>query len=137
MQVIVPRMPVIPPDKTVVVAQVPHGAFPMAYWLSATVIGHSATGGNFTQGVVATVLLRVPIVKHLVAWVGAKPADRGVMLKLLREGCCVGTAPEGLAGTFDSCSTHEERVCLSRHKGYIRVALEAGVDILPVPLILE
>ena len=51
--------------------------------------------------------------------------DRREMLKLLREGCCVGTAPEGLAGVFVD-SRDEEHVCLSRHKGYIRVALESG-----------
>lgn len=53
-------------------------------------------------------------------------ADRIEMLKLLGEGCCVGTAPEGLAGAFKCSRKDEEYVCLSRHKGYIRVALEAG-----------
>ena len=47
MQVVTPPMPVIPPDKAVIVAQFPHGPIPMGYWLSATVIGHSATGKCF------------------------------------------------------------------------------------------
>ena len=57
-------------------------------------------------------------------------ADRQVMLRLLREGSCVGTMPEGLAGIFSGATEHEERICVSQHKGYIRVALQAGAGVL-------
>ncbi|CAL8461777.1 g1308 [Coccomyxa elongata] len=81
------------------------------------------------EGVVASVLLRLPFVRHLFAWIGAHPADKHTLAALLQR-TSVGMQPEGIAGIFCGATPNNEAVFLSERKGFVRVAIQA--DILPV-----
>jgi hypothetical protein len=49
------------------------------------------------RGAVASILFRLPVVKHLFTWMGCLPADRHAMLGALRAGCSLGVMPEARA----------------------------------------
>ncbi|BDA41498.1 hypothetical protein COCOBI_02-2790 [Coccomyxa sp. Obi] len=78
------------------------------------------------EGVVASVLLRLPFIRHLFFWIGAHPADKQTLAALLQR-TSVGMQPEGIAGIFCGATPTNEAVFLSERKGFVRVAIQAGV----------
>ena len=58
-------------------------------------------------------------------------ADEKTTLRLAKKGC-VGIIPEGIAGVFEGATPDHERIFLSRRKGFVRVAIQAGTDLVPV-----
>ena len=57
------------------VQHVPHAVFPMGSWLSFSLCGVPLTGCPAPMmGLVATVLLQLPLFKHVFAWMGCHPA---------------------------------------------------------------
>jgi 1-acyl-sn-glycerol-3-phosphate acyltransferase len=84
------------------------------------------------EGVVADVLLRLPVFKHIFAAKGCHPADAATLARLLRTRS-VAIIPEGVAGIFHGASRSAgERVYLSRRRGFLRAALVAGTPVIPV-----
>ena len=75
---VVPSVPYCAPDKQYVFAHFPHAVFPMGSFMSFPLCGDVATGVPAPmEGLVATVLLRVPFFKHIFAWKGCYPAGAG------------------------------------------------------------
>ncbi|KAK9846559.1 hypothetical protein WJX81_006558 [Elliptochloris bilobata] len=108
----------------------PHAVFPMGFPLGAPQAGLPESGLPAMPGAVATILLRLPILKHLLAALGSFPADREELLRMLRTSSVV-LSPEGVAGTW--CATRDrEVVYLKRRLGFVRVAIQAGADLVPV-----
>ncbi|KAF5839777.1 diacylglycerol acyltransferase [Dunaliella salina] len=64
------------------------------------------------------------------AWIGCLPASRSNFLHLIKRGT-VGVIVGGIAEMF-MVDSKRERVKLVGRKGFVRVALEAGVDLVPV-----
>lgn len=79
-------------------------------------------------------LFRVPVLKHLVRWLGAYPVSRGKgdvgaikrTIKLLENGYSVGMFPQGTR-----CAGKDPRACRVK-TGAAMVASHAGAQILPV-----
>ena len=53
-------------------------------------------------------------------------ADGATLRRLLRR-TSVGMQPEGIAGIFNGASPSREAVFLAARKGFVRVAIQAGV----------
>ena len=51
----------------------------------------------------ASLLLAVPVVRHIMSWMGVVPADKQVMLDVLSK-ASGGALPEGIAGIFTGAS---------------------------------
>jgi len=85
---------------------------------------------------VATVLLRVPILKHLLGINGLISASKSSLKKHFKkpgiEGCAI-LYVGGIAELF-KCSPNEERLFLSQRKGFIKLALQENVDVVPAYL---
>lgn len=85
---------------------------------------------------VADVVLRTPILKHVMGVFGLISASKKSLMKTLSrkgvEGTCV-LYVGGMAELFLSCE-HEERLYLKNRKGFIKLSLQTGVDIIPVYL---
>ena len=130
---VVPPVPFCAPSTPHVFAHLPHAVFPMASFLSFPLCGDPGTGVPAPmEGLVATVLMRVPLYKHVFAWMGCCPADRPRMMDLLAAGTSVGVIVEGVAGIFHGATPERERVYLSRRKGFVKAALQAGAPLVPV-----
>ena len=75
--------------------QVVHNMMPM--WI---------TGSGMPERVYAfgaSLLLVVPVVRHIMSWMGVVPADKQVMLDVLSK-ASGGALPEGIAGIFTGAS---------------------------------
>ena len=83
---------------------------------------------------VASVLLKFPILKNVLGIFGLVDASGSNIRKILQkkgiEGCVV-VYVGGIAELFKS-SRKEERLYLSKRKGFVKYALRYGVDIIPI-----
>jgi len=82
---------------------------------------------------VASVILKLPILKHLYGIFGLTDVSGTSMKKILQEEGQVILYVGGIAELFKS-SRKEERLYLNKRKGFIKLALREGADIVPVYL---
>jgi hypothetical protein len=112
----------------------PHGV--LSYAGICSVIGASSEYQGKLKTAVADALLYTPILKHVMGIFGLISATKESMKKTLRQPGVSGTIVlyvGGMAELFLSSET-EERIYLNKRKGFIKLALTEGVDIVPVYL---
>lgn len=81
----------------------------------------------------ATVSLYVPLLRHLLLACGGIPAENDAVRRSLREGGRLFIVPGGIAEMFvPDLDKKEEVVLLASRKGFVRLALETGRDLIPV-----
>ena len=130
------------PHGLYVFASHPHGVFPMAQWLTiplscdpdATTGADAAIRAAFPmplRGAAASVLLRLPLLRHVLQWAGIVPASGDVMRELLRHGTSVVLVPGGIAEIYVS-DPHSEALVLQRRMGFVRLAAETGAHLVPI-----
>lgn len=82
-------------------------------------------------------MLKLPILKHVMGIYGLTSASSGNMCKILRGkkgiDSCLVLYIGGIAELFKS-SRKEERLYIKNRKGFIKLALREGVDVVPVYL---
>eukprot|EP01087_Luapelamoeba_hula_P000439 TRINITY_DN10329_c0_g1_i1.p1 TRINITY_DN10329_c0_g1~~TRINITY_DN10329_c0_g1_i1.p1 ORF type:complete len:392 (-),score=47.70 TRINITY_DN10329_c0_g1_i1:67-1164(-) len=107
----------------------PHGVFPLGFMLSATAV-QTAMKGLRVEGAIASVLFRIPLMRQLCHWFGARPAsDRNI--KMLLDRGSVGLMAGGIAEIFLSSRKHE-RVYVKNRRGFVKLALQTGSALVPV-----
>ncbi|CAL8465555.1 g5091 [Coccomyxa elongata] len=132
LRVVTPPLPYLDPGKQYLFAHFPHATFPMGSWLSMPLCDAPETGlPTGTKGAIATVLLKLPLLRHVYAWMGCVPADYHVMKEQLQT-TSIGLVPEGVAGIFLGARNGQERVYVRCRKGFIRLAMQTGTDIVPI-----
>jgi diacylglycerol O-acyltransferase 2, plant len=133
---IVREGPPLDSSRTYLFGASPHGVFPMGQWLT------NPTGGGATheindalpvrvRGTVATVLLRIPLLRHLLSWRGLVASDREIIRRLLKRGVSVVVIPGGIREMYVS-GMQEERVVLRSRRGFISLAQETGATLVPI-----
>lgn len=113
----------------------PHGALSYAGILSA-VKGTTPELQGTVPTAVATALLYTPILKHVLGIFGLISASKRSMQRTLKKKGVAGTIVlyvGGMAELFLSCEV-DERVYLKNRKGFIKLALTEGVDVVPIYL---
>ena len=82
--------------------------------------------------VAASSVFSIPFWRHFVAWVGSVPASRANFVRLLRRGS-VAVIVGGIAEMYMQ-HARRERIVLRNRKGFVRIAVEQGLDggIIPV-----
>ncbi|KAK9803780.1 hypothetical protein WJX73_006767 [Symbiochloris irregularis] len=133
MRAITPEQPYLSKGRSYLFVQFPHACCPIACWL---VLGMAATPSAglpmpIIRAVIADVMFALPVVKQLLGWGGCHPARKSTMLRLLHKGC-LGCLPEGIAGVFHGATPERERIYLSPRKGFVRLAIQAGADLVPM-----
>lgn len=123
LRLLTPPLPYMEPGAAVV-AHYPHGVFPTGSFLSAPLCGDPATGVPDTVASVASVMLRLPVVRQVLAAYGCVPATRGALEAVLARGVSVGVLPEGVAGVFARSTPAVERL-QTAHRGYVKLALRS------------
>jgi 1-acyl-sn-glycerol-3-phosphate acyltransferase len=112
----------------------PHGSISFVSIASAIAATDAFRGTMPTA--VADALLYTPILKHVLGIFGLVSASKQSVQKQLKkkgpEGCVV-LYVGGMAELFLSCE-NEEKVYLKSRKGFVKLALQSGVDIVPVYL---
>lgn len=117
------------PSRKYVYALMPHGLYPFAG--ACACISRMVDVFPNMQLAVAPAALRVPILRHLMRWIGCVPVEKKSMQSVLRAGASVGIVPGGIAEMLRTDSS-EERLVLQSRKGFIQMALEEGVPLVPV-----
>ena len=114
----------------------PHGVFPLAQWLTINVADKltrqaspidAAIAAAFPmpcRGAVASIMLRLPVLRHILEWCGVVPASQAVVKTILaEERQSVVLVPGGIAELYQ-CSQCEEVLVLSQRKGFVRLAAD-------------
>jgi hypothetical protein len=112
----------------------PHGV--LSYAGICSVIGASPEYQGKLKTAVADALLYTPILKHVMGIFGLISAKKSSMKKTLRQPGVSGTIVlyvGGMAELFLS-SEKEEVLYIKKRKGFIKLALTEGVDVVPVYL---
>lgn len=110
----------------------PHGVLSFTSICSAILLPPEFQGKFPTA--VADAVLYTPILKHIMGIFGLVSAKKSSMQRVLKKPGAEGSVVlyvGGVAELFLSCEM-EERVYLSKRKGFIKLALTEGVDILPI-----
>ncbi|CAK0850268.1 unnamed protein product [Prorocentrum cordatum] len=79
----------------------------------------------------AAVGTRVPMVRQLMGWINVVLANRNAIRSALSAGDSVAVFPGGIAEMVRTSASSEQLVLQGR-KGFVRLALEHGVPIVPV-----
>mmetsp|Transcript_28309 Transcript_28309/g.53925 ORF Transcript_28309/g.53925 Transcript_28309/m.53925 type:complete len:313 (+) Transcript_28309:208-1146(+) len=79
----------------------------------------------------ASICFKIPIWRELLLWLGGVDAGRSTAQSVLRNGWSLYILP---GGEMEQMLTREgeHHVFLSKRKGFVRLALEHGVDLIPV-----
>lgn len=107
----------------------PHGIYPFATALSLVGKGGAYFGNPLP--VVANVLLRVPVVGQLIQLLGAVTASKQSISRALQAGNNLAMPVGGIAEMFHM-GQGQEVALLKRRKGFVKLALQQGVPLVPV-----
>jgi len=107
----------------------PHGVFPIGPVLAGTVV-NLCFPGMVVKAVSASNVFKVPILKHFMSWLGAAPATRKNFQLMLKEDC-VAVVVGGLMEMYMQ-EPDRERLKLKSRKGFVKIALEQGADLVPI-----
>jgi 1-acyl-sn-glycerol-3-phosphate acyltransferase len=94
---------------------------------------HDSTG-RVPRGVVHPLWFKTRKVSDAAGRIGLVPADKDLMVSLLKKGKLVIIFPEAEQGAFKTVEEGHYRL-LEFKRGFVRVAMAAGVPILPVAII--
>jgi hypothetical protein len=110
----------------------PHGALSFVGICSSIFAPPEFQGTLVTA--VADAVLYTPILKHVLGIFGLCSASKASMKKVLKKPGVEGTVVlyvGGMAELFLSCE-NEEKLYLKNRKGFIKLALQEGVDVIPI-----
>lgn len=109
---------------------VPHGV--VSWGIAAYPMWSKVWNDRICRWSIAPVVLKIPIVRYLARKVGYIPAKSAPILETLtKRNENVGLVLDGIAGMFHQ-SNDEETAFLKQRKGIVKIALKAGVPIVPV-----
>lgn len=126
----------LPPTKQYVIASHPHGIHCFSLMMFTSIgsdfdMKFPGLVGNSLTGIVATVIFKIPIVRELFLFMGYVDASRSVASQVLAKGrslfVCTGGEEESMYTEFG-----KDIVVLKKRKGFIRLALSYGADLVPV-----
>mmetsp|Transcript_24395 Transcript_24395/g.52275 ORF Transcript_24395/g.52275 Transcript_24395/m.52275 type:complete len:336 (+) Transcript_24395:27-1034(+) len=114
--------------KNYLFAAQPHGVLTFTGFCSAASFPEDA--GRIPSAA-ASVILKTPLLKNLMGIFNLVDASAGSLKRVFKEGGSVLIYIGGIAELFKSCRT-EERLYLKKRKGFIKLALREGVDVVPL-----
>ncbi|WIA23591.1 hypothetical protein OEZ85_000302 [Tetradesmus obliquus] len=119
------------PAKNYIFVEFPHGVFPMSELVAGTLCQAIWPFFNI-YAVAASSVFSIPFWRHFIAWLGGVPATPGNFKKVLKKGS-VAVIVGGIAEMYMQ-HKRKERIKLLERKGFVRIAVEAGLDggIIPV-----
>ncbi len=113
-------------------ASFPHGLFPIAFPMMSGIAHRVFPEFKNVMPIVAIAsnMFKVPIISPLLTWLGCVSASVDDIRQTLRRNVCF-LMPDGIAGIFVS-SRFEERIYLESRKGFVKMAIQEGAQLVPV-----
>lgn len=111
----------------------PHGLYPAAAaWFHHTPAWRAAFPGLSPVTLAASALFWAPLLRDVVMWAGARCVSRGALRRaLVEERRSVVLVPGGQAELVEHEGGNTTRL-VTRHKGFLRHALEARAAVCPI-----
>ncbi len=109
----------------------PHGIYPMGQLLGATMV-REITPGHDIQGTGVSVIFMLPIIRHIMVWLGVVPLKRAHISRVFREGSHCMVIPGGIAEMFLTTNQDADEIYLKKRHNTIKIAIQEGADIVPV-----
>ncbi len=125
-------------EKRYVFGYAPHGLFPIgAAYLPCTPAFKKIVNNAVDPCILtASVVFQLPFLRDLLLWVGARVVNRSTFVKSLRERGSVILVPGGQAELVEAYQAAKKNdpalVVCSRHKGFIRLAIQEDAALVPV-----
>ncbi|KAF8056113.1 DGAT2D [Scenedesmus sp. PABB004] len=107
----------------------PHGVFPVSELLCISLLLRIWPALR-VYSIAASSVFKVPVWRHIMCWTGARPATRRWFRELLGRGS-VSLVPGGIAEMF-LWEEGREVIKVADRKGFVRIAVESGVPLVPV-----
>jgi acyl-CoA synthetase (AMP-forming)/AMP-acid ligase II len=106
----------------------PHGVFTLGPTIQAMINGLIV--GEDMHFLAANAAFSLPIYNIRLQMLGVKSVERKSFVSLLEKGRSVGMVPGGIAEMF-SLRREEEALAVLSRKGFVKIALETGCQIVP------
>jgi len=113
----------------------PHGILPMAsFWAhnSEEWSNLFKTPKRAAVTLIASHLFKLPFMRDFLVACGAREVSRVAFERALTQGKSVFLVPGGMREMQYSTSTAEDIYICNSHKGFVRMAIKHGVDLVPV-----
>ncbi|CAM9730869.1 unnamed protein product [Ectocarpus sp. 4 AP-2014] len=106
----------------------PHGILPVGNLV--TMLSFPMVWGFSFRGLTTDAALRLPLMRHVMTWIGCQSAGREEVARSVGEGWSVGLCPGGVAEIFDSDNDNEV-LFLKARKGFVKLSLRMGTTLVP------
>jgi len=113
-----------------VFAEFPHGTFPVAQVVSASVMDEINGEGKTICGLGADAIFVFPGMRQFMSWLGVHTANRKNITKILNNYGRCAIIPGGIAEMY-LINDKTEEIYLKERKGFIKAAIQEGAGIIP------
>ena len=119
------------PQRQSIIAAAPHGILSLNHSLYFTDAGGFLTHfPHPRRDLGASVIFRIPMFRELLLWAGCVDASKATARKMLQSGKSLFIYPGGEKEQM--LTRHQQqRAYIGTRKGYARLAVEHGVDVIP------
>jgi 2-acylglycerol O-acyltransferase 2 len=123
----------LPETKQYMFAFHPHGIYPLTiYWSTQGNRWRSLFPNIDIVPVCATVIFRLPVMRDICLWLGLQDVSKESIHNVISAGKSLIIVPGGEREMRVSSSDTSKIKIVTKHKGFIRIALERGVSLVPV-----
>lgn len=121
------------PNKQYLFGYHPHGIIPAAaLWMPLTSMFKHIFPQVKVVPLSATIIHYTPLIRDVFQWMGGRDVSRATFEHVLASGLSPLVVPGGQAELILSSSSEQIIQLVSRHKGFLRLALKYKVDVVPM-----
>jgi len=121
------------PDRVYLFAFHPHGIYPATcFWTTLGSEWQRLMPGVKTNIAGASIIYRTPVVRDVVMWAGGVEVTRKAITSCISRAKSVMIVPGGQREMRTSSHTGDVIKVSSRNKGFVRIAMQFGVPLVPV-----
>ncbi|KAL4169495.1 hypothetical protein KRP22_010414 [Phytophthora ramorum] len=127
------RMAPLDPEKQYILSFHPHGIMPISVmWLQFTAQWRKLFPNFYAHILTASILHQIPLARDVLHFYGSREVTRQAFAHTLQQKESVLLVPGGQAEMLQQQSAKNEVRVYTHHKGFIRLAIEHGVPLVPV-----
>ena len=113
--------------KPLLISAEPHDVLPISiFWPISGAFRNRPARGAMTSAV-----FKIPIVRHVYAWMSACDAAKSNMMKLLKQGMSINICPGGVREVMYLGDRSKKTIFLKKRLGFTKLAMTSGASIVP------
>eukprot|EP00759_Apiculatamorpha_spiralis_P049286 PhF_6_TR44215/c0_g1_i1/m.67912 len=111
----------------------PHGIYPLTcVWATRTTSWVKRFPGIAPSVHSASVVFGIPVLRDVLLWLGTCDVSRAALVNGIQDKRSFILVPGGQAEMRESRSEDNDLILITRHKGFVRLALQYGVPLVPM-----